>query len=182
VRETRQRRTPALLALAFAALLALAHAAPAQTTAQRGHISEIKGRRRVALLVSRAQTVDARDPARAALEGYRRALAGSPPRPHAAGHRAAAHQLNKYIRKYGSMTAVETIEEADFVVIFNVLRARRSFVPDEPYIYGQLFVIARPEADGAPHRIVWESEGNDTSLDNAIGDFLKALRAVRGEK
>jgi hypothetical protein len=179
VRELRQRLRPER-AVAFAALLALVAATSA--AAQRGSLSEIKDRQRVALLVSRAQTVDARDPARSALDGYRRALAGSPPRPHAAAHRAVARHLNKYITKYRSMSAVETIEEADFVVVFNVLRARRSFVPNEPYVYGQLFVIANPTTDGAPPRIVWESEDNDASAEDAVEDFLKALKAVRGEK
>lgn len=171
-------------ALAAAALFALAaaSAAAAQTAAERGHVSELKERRRAALLVSRAQTVDARDPARVALDNYRQALAGSPPRPHAAGHRAVARLINKYILRHRSLTAVETVGESDFVIVFNVLRARRSFVPDEPYVYGKLFVIARPLAAGKPPRIVWESEGEHDSLEDAIGDFLKALKALRGER
>jgi len=184
VREPRPRRNPAP-ALAAAALFALAAAAlpaPAQTRVPRGQLSELKDRRRVALIVIRTHTVDARDPARAALDIYRKAFAGAPPRLHESGQRAVSRQLDKYIRKYGSMAAVGTVAESEFVVIFNVLRARRSFVPDEPYIYGKLFVIARPTVAGTPPRLVWESEDNDASVEDALGDFLKALKALRGEK
>jgi hypothetical protein len=184
VNEPRQRHTPSRARrLAAAALLTLAAACAASAqTVLRGHISELRERRRVALLVSRTQTVDAREPARSALDGYRRALDGTPPRPHAAAHRGVARRVNKYIREYRSLTAVETVAEADFVIIFNVLRVRRSFVPDEPYVFGQLFVIARPTGNGAPPLIVWESEDNDGSLDDAVNDFLKALKDVRGER
>ena len=169
-------------ALALAALLALAAAGPAraQTQAPRRHIEEVRDGRRVAILVSRAYIVDARDPARAAFDHYRKALAGEPPRPHPAGHRAVARQLNKYITKHRSITAVETVEEADFVIVFNVLRTRRSFVPDEPYVYGQLFVIARPP--GQPPRVVWESEDNNMGVDDAVEEFLDAFKVARGEK
>jgi hypothetical protein len=187
VKHPRQRN-PAPRPRARASLLALALALcvpvslPAQSPAPRGPLSELKERRRVTLLVSRTQTIDARDRSRGAFENYRRALAGNPPRPHAAAHRAVARQLNKYILKHRSLTAVESIHEAEFVIVFNVLRARRSFVPDEPYVYGQLFVIARPIAAGTPPRIVWESEGDDTNAEDAVNDFLKALRTLRGER
>jgi len=185
VNQRRQQHAPTLArALAAAALFALPAAlhAPAQAPAARGPLSEIKDRRRAALLVSRAHTVDARDPSRAALDSYRRALAGDPPRPHAAGYRSAARGLNKYIRKYRSLSAVDTVGEADFVILFNVLRARRSFIPEEPFVFGKLFVIARPTVAGTPPRVVWESEGDESSVEDALGDFLKALRALRGER
>lgn len=180
---TRPKTSPAR-ALAAAALLALSALLPAaaQTTAGRAPLAEIKDRRRAALIVSRVQTVDARDPSRAVLEGYRRALDGDPPRPHAAGHRAAARRLNRYIRRQRSLSAVESVADSDFVIFFNVVRARRSFMPDEPYVLGKLFVIARPTQAGAPPRIVWESEGEDKSVEDAIGDFLKALMVARGER
>lgn len=182
--QHRQRHVSARAVL-FAALLALAAAtpaAPAPPPPQRGDLTETVGRRRVALIVTRAQTVDARDPARVAFDLYRKALAGAPPRPHAAAQRAVARLLNKYLNKYRSMTAVETVQEADLVVIFNVLRVRRSFIPEEPHIFGQLFVILRPASAGQAPRIVWQTEDNATNLEEAVGDFLKALRDARGEK
>jgi hypothetical protein len=184
VKKIRQTPSHARATAAAAFLLALSALLPAsaQTTAGYASLSEIKDRRRAALIVSRVQTVDARDPTRAVLEGYRRALDGDPPRPHAAGHRLAARRLNKYIRSRRSLTAVETVADSDFVIFFNVVRARRSFMPDEPYVFGKLFVIAHPAREGAPPRIVWESEGEDASVEDAIGDFLKALMTARGER
>ena len=48
--------------------------------------------------------------------------------------------------------------------------------PERP----ESFVIALGP-DRAP-RVVWESEGDDTNPEDAIGDFIKAFRNVRGEK
>jgi hypothetical protein len=190
------RRGAGARALVTASLLALACAAAAgasgarrqegearrQEELRRGSVADLRDRRRAALLVVRTQTVDARDPAIVAVELYRQAAGGMGARPHVAGHRAVARQLNKYIRKHRSLTAVKSAAEADFVLVFNVLRVRGSFIPDEPYIFGKLFVIARgTQADPRPS-VVWESKGYESRIDKALGDFLKALRAVRGER
>ncbi|HEX8293839.1 MAG TPA: hypothetical protein VF570_18890 [Pyrinomonadaceae bacterium] len=146
----------------------------------RGTPADVKGLRRVALLVSRARVVDARAPALVALEDYRRALEGDPPRQHDAAARRVADRLNKYIRKYRTSTAVESLGEADLVLVYKVTGERRSAIPDDPFVWGKLFVIA---LDGrrAP-RVVWESEGDDANPEDATGDFIKALRNARGEK
>ena len=146
----------------------------------RGTLEGVKGFRRLALLVSRAFVVDVRDPARIALEDYKRAMAGDPPRQHDAAARRVADKLNKYIRKYRSSTAVESLSDADLVLVFKVTAQRRSAVADDPFVWGKLFVIAV----GSDHnpRVVWESEGDDDSPEDATGDFIKALRNVRGEK
>ena len=146
----------------------------------RGTLEGGKGLRRLALLVSRALVVDARDPALVALEDYRRALAGQAPRQHDAAARRVAEKLNKYIRKYRSSTAVETLSDADLVLVFKVTGQRRSAVPDDPFVWGKLFVIA-VGPDRTP-RVVWESEGDDKNPEDATGDFVKALRNARGEK
>jgi len=173
-----------LWTFAAAAVLAAAAggvAAPEGAGVVRGSLADIRGLRRVALLVTRTQTVDARDPALAAVKHYERAVAGAAARPHASGHRAVARQLNKYIRKYRSMTAVPSAAEADFVIVFNVLRVRGSFIPDEPYIFGKLFVVRAP-APGQRPRVVWESKGHDARLDDAVSSFIKELKATRGER
>lgn len=184
--EHRERRATRARLLAGVALLACLAApgagAAGQADEPRGSLAEIRERRRVFLLVSRTQTVDVRDPAHAAVTGYLRMLAGEPPRSHAGGHRAVARRLNKYINKYRSMSAVESPAEADFVVVFNVMRTRRSFIPEEPYVFGKLFVIARATGPGARPRVVWESEGFESRVDDAVDDFLKALKSLRGEK
>lgn len=134
----------------------------------------------MALLVSRALVVDARDPALIALEDYKRALAGAPPRQHDAAARRVAGKLNKYIRKYRSATAAESLAEADLVLVFKVTGQHISAIPNDPFLWGQMFVIALG-TDRTP-RVVWESEGDHTNPEDATGDFLKALRNARGEK
>ena len=146
----------------------------------RGSLEDVKGFRRVALLVSRALVVDARDPALVALEDYRRALAGDPPRQHDAAARRVADRLNKYIRKYKSATAADDYTKADLILVFKVTGQRRSAIPGDPYVWGKLFVIALGR-DRVPH-VVWESEGERETPDDVTGDFLKAFRTARGER
>ena len=146
----------------------------------RGTLEGLDGLRRIALLVSRALVVDARDPALVALEDYRRALDGAPPRQHDAAARRVADKLNKYIRKYRSSTAVESLADADLVLVFKVTAQRRSAIPDDPFVWGKLFVVA--VGTGRTPRVVWESEGDDKNPEDATGDFIKALRNARGEK
>ena len=185
-----KRTLKTLRALLCLALLACGAGLPTASADQRpytrdksvprGTLEGLKGFTRIALLVSRAFVVDARDPALVALEDYRRALAGDPPRQHDAAARRVADKVNKYIRKYRSSTAVESISDADLVLVFKVTAQRRSAVADDPFVWGKLFVIA-VGSDRNP-RVVWESEGDDKNPEDATGDFIKALRNVRGEK
>jgi hypothetical protein len=147
----------------------------------RGRLEEVRGRRRVALLVSRAMLLDVRDPAATAFEDYRRALAGAPPLTHPRAARRVADKLNKYIRKYRMMTAAETYEEADLVIVFKVTGQHGSPVPGgDPFIWGKMYVLA-VGADHSP-RLVWESKGETTSPEDATGDFIKVLKTIRSEK
>lgn len=150
------------------------------TSVPRGTLEGMPGLRRIALLVSRSLVVDARDPALVALEDYRRALDGRAPRQHDAAARRVAEKINKYIRKYRSSTAVENLSEADLVLVFKVTGQRRSAIPDDPFLWGKLFVIALG-ADRSP-RVVWESAGDDKNPEDATSDFIKAFRNARGER
>jgi hypothetical protein len=189
---TRTHKTVSASLLLVAALLACAagRAATPDATQQRagsrdarvarGSLAEVTGRRLVALLVSKALVVDARDPALVALEDYRRALSGTPPRQHGAGARLIATRLNKYIRKYRMMSAADDYAEANLFIIFKVTAQRPSAIPGEPFVWGKMYVIAVGDDHAA--RVVWESEGDRTPPEDATDDFLKAFKAARGEK
>lgn len=171
----------ALLACAMAPLPAAAQRAGArEARVERGSLAEVTGFRRVALLVSKAMVVDAREPALVALEDYRRALGGEPPRQHGAGARLIAGKVNKYIRKYGTMTAARSYDEADLFLVFKVTAQRRSGIAVQPFVWGKMYVVA--VGTGGAARVVWESDGDSTPPEDAAEDFLKALRAARGEK
>jgi len=184
------RTAKALCALLCCALLAGGAGRPCVAAGQkpftgdetvpRGTLDGVKGFRRIALLVSRAFVVDARDPALVALEDYRRALDGRAPRQHDAAARRVADKINKYIRKYRTSTAVDNLSDADLVLVFKVTGQRSSAIPDDPFVWGKLFVIA--VGDDRTPRIVWESEGDDKNPEDATGDFIKAFRNARGEK
>jgi hypothetical protein len=165
---------------AAAARVAAQRAGGRGAEAVRGRLEDVRGRNRVALLVSKALVLDARDPAATAFEDYARALAGTPPRLHVAGARQIADKLNKYIRKYRMMTAARNYEEADLVIVFKVTGQRPSAVPTDPYVWGKMYVLS-VGADRVP-RLVWESKDDTTAPEDATGAFLKALKAVRGEK
>lgn len=156
------------------------HPGVREESVPRGTLEGVKGLRRMALLVSRALVVDARDPARVALEDYRRALEGFPPRQHDAAARRVADKINKYIRKYRTSTAVDSLADADLVLVYKVTGERRSAIRDDPFVWGKLFVIAL-DAQRAP-RVVWESEGDDANPEDATSNFIKAFRNARGEK
>jgi hypothetical protein len=149
-------------------------------TVARGSLAEVRNGRRIALLVSKSLVVDARDPALGALEDYRQALMGSPPRPHVAAYRQLAQKLNKYIRKYRSTTAAASVAEADFVIVFRVAGQRASVIPGDPFVWGKMYVLAVAGERGP--RVVWESDGDISRVEEATGDFIKALKTVRGEK
>ena len=109
-----------------------------------------------------------------------RALEGFPPRQHDAAARRVAETVNKYIRKYRTSTAVDSLAEADLILVYKVTGQRRSAIPGDPFVWGKLFVIAL-DAQRTP-RVVWESEGDNANPDDATGDFIKAFRNARGEK
>jgi hypothetical protein len=144
-----------------------------------GSLSEVKDKRRVLLLTGRSNTVDVRDAAKTALEAAHRMAANRRSRHHLS-YFIIAQKLNKYIRKYKSMAAVENVAEAEFIIVFNVLEMRRSL--GGIYPYGELFVITNDPEANQPPRILWQTEKNLVWAEEAAGQFIKALKATRGEK
>lgn len=141
----------------------------------KGSLSELRGRPRVWLIVRRGVVLDARGvEASVITEVYREAN----PRPaFPRTYNMIARRLNKYMKEHGSLSAARNLSDADFILFFNVLEIRRPL--GTPYAYGELFVILNRKAGP---RILWRTRNAGKFVDDAVGDFISELKAVRGEK
>jgi hypothetical protein len=139
-----------------------------QPLANGNSLSEIRDKQSALLVVFKSQVLDANDRERSIIEDVLKA----DPEP-------KAQKLNKYIRKYKSLTAATELADADYVIFFNVVEFRR--ILNTPYPYGELFVIVKgsPDAQQPPH-IVWRAK-KMLIAEDAIGNLIKDLKAVRGE-
>lgn len=147
----------------------------------RESFSEVREMRRVLLVATKSLTVDTRGPARGVLEEVFQKPEGSLRR-HDYAHSVIGKRLNRYIRRHRSITAVETLSEADFVVVFKVLNEQPSFIAAEPHVYGEMFVILNRAPARPRPVVVWWTRHNQTPLEDAVDDFLRDLRELRGEK
>ena len=145
----------------------------------RGSLSEVSRMRRVVLLVSKLGVTDAYDPERVVIE---KVMRGDPRenKRHGLAHNEVAHVINGYIRRYKSLRSAGRLDEADFIVFFNVLGYRRILY--RWYSYGELYVIAKGAQGGeaAQPRIVWKSKKVRLALD-AARELIKELKSARGE-
>ena len=180
------RRCPRLLLLCLLLLLGVAEGARAQEdgvsrgdSIVRGSLEELKNLRRVALVVTRSPVIDVQDTGQSLIAEAYKAESGLRRR-HVYPHATIARRLNEYIRKYQSMTAVDRLAEADYIIFFNLLEYRRAL--NGTYPYGELFIILQKGA-GPSHqpRIVWKAE-KVMWADDAVKQFIKSLKRVRGEK
>lgn len=141
-------------------------------------LEEVRDKVNVLLVVFKSRVIDANDRERAIIEDVLKA----DPQPKGRYrwvYGQLARKLNKYIKKYNSMSAVKELAEADYVIFFNLVEYRR--ILDVPYPYGELFVIVKGSpADLKPPRVVWRAK-RILYADDAIGDLIKDLKAVRGE-
>jgi hypothetical protein len=174
--------------LVFLALLVFASCSTAATqqndsqtqTAHAGHaLNEVLDKRRVLLVVFRSRIVDvSENRERAIIEDVLKA----DPKPKGRFrwvYNTMARKLNKYMDKYGSLTAAEGLADAEYVIYFNVVEFRR--VLDSIYPYGELFVIVKGDPEQLkPPRIVWRANKVRYASD-VIGDLIKDLKVVRGE-
>lgn len=174
-----------LLLLAVALLLcpvalnqAQQDSADATPSVVTGSLSELRNSRYVLLLVRRSIVIDSRGLATTILnEAYRTPLETGSRYPRL--FNMLAQKLNNYMKKYQSISAVRNVEDADFIVLFNLLEYRRPL--GFSYPYGELFIIRNKTSDGKLPHIVWKTRKNSMWAENAIEDFIKDFRAVRGE-
>jgi len=141
-------------------------------------LSEIRDKQSALLVVFKSRVLDANDRERSIVEDVLKA----DPEPKGLYrwvYSQMAKKLNKYIRKYKSLTAATELSQADYIIFFNVVEFRR--ILNAPYPYGELFVIVKgsPETLKPPH-IVWRAK-KLLIAEDAIGALIKDLKAVRGE-
>ncbi len=160
--------------------LSVAPASPLENAPEDPPVSlaELKDSQSMALLIKRSSVVnysESDDPTIA------EALSADPRESlkHRSAYRVIATKLNRYMRKYRSMSAVQEVAEADFIVYFKLVEYRRLF--NGVYPYGELFIIVNPRDEGSrPARIVWKTK-KVTFAEDAIKDFVRELRRVRQE-
>jgi len=151
----------------------------AQEPAANGNnLSEIRDKQSALLVVFKSRVLDANDRERSIVEDVLKA----DPEPKGLYrwvYSQLARKLNKYIRKYKSLTAATGIAEADYVIFFNVVEFRR--ILNALYPYSELFVIVKGSPENRkPPRIVWRAK-KLLIAEDAIGALIKDLKAVRGE-
>lgn len=141
-------------------------------------LAEVRDKRNVLLIVFKSRVLDVTDRERAIIEDVLKA----DPQPKGRYrwvYSQLAAKLNKYMKKYGSLSAATELSEADYVIFFNVVEFRR--ILNTVYPYGELFVIVKgsPETSKPP-RVVWKAR-KVLFAEDAIGDLIKDLKAIRGE-
>lgn len=163
-----------ILLLFFCSFSAVAQ----EPVADGNSLSEIRDKQSALLVVFRSRVLDVEDRERAIIEDVLKAD------PHPKGryrwvYSQLARKLNNYIRKYRSLTPARQLAEADYVIFFNVVEFRR--ILNTPYPYGELFVIVKGSPETLkPPRVVWRAR-KMLIAEDAIGDLIKDLKAVRGE-
>ena len=147
--------------------------------AMTGSLVELKGKRRVLVLVRRSAVVDSDGTGKAILEEVFRAEAGARNARYPRIYNAIVHKLNKYMIKYQSITAARDFSDAEFIVFFNLLEYRRLL--GYSYPYGELFVILNDHAAGRAPHIIWKTPKTSIWVEDAIEDLIKEMKAARGE-
>jgi hypothetical protein len=182
-------------ALLFAALLSLAatpaarharqdadgEARPDEQGIPRAPFSELRAARRMLLVVNRMLAVDTAGAPRAVFDETFLRPTRMPPR-YDYAYALVEKQIEKYRAQGGRLHGVEAVEEAELVVVYKVITQMRSFSRDRPFVYGEMYVfLNRTEAQGGP-ALVWRTKDDQVSPDSAVKDFLKQLKALRGER
>ena len=143
-----------------------------------GTIYELRDKQRALLVVFKSRVVDASNRDRAIIDDVLKAET-QPKGRYRFVYNELARKLNKYIRKYGSLSSATNLTEAEYVIFFNVVEFRR--ILNAVYPYGELFVIVKGSPqESKPPRIVWRAKKMMIATD-AIGDLVKDLKALRGE-
>jgi len=141
-------------------------------------LAEVRDKRSALLVVFKSRILDVNDRERAIIDDVLKADP-EPKGRYKWVYGQLAHKLNKYITKYQSLSAAKELSKADYVIFFNVVEVRR--ILNTPYPYGELFVIVKGSPETLkPPRVVWKATKVQFA-DDAIGELIKDLKAIRGE-
>ena len=165
--------TPSLL------LFVLCFSAAAQApVADANSLVEVRDKHAALLVVFKSRVIDASDGERAIIDDVLKADP-NPKGRYRWVYTQLAKKLNKYIHKYKSLSAASELSSADYVIFFNVVEFRR--ILNTSYPYGELFVIVKGSPETLkPPRVVWRAR-KILYVEDAIGDLIKDLKAIRGE-
>jgi hypothetical protein len=169
--------TALVLVICFSAM-AQAPATEGAPVATTNSLSEVRDMRNALLVVFKSRVIDVSDRERAIIQDVLKADP-IPQGRYRWVYTQLARKLNKYIRKYRSLSAATELAEADYVIFFNVVEFRRILYTYYPY--GELFVIVKGSPEKLkPPRIVWRAR-KMLIADDAIGELIKDLKTARGE-
>lgn len=161
----------------FASLVVLGQPAASENN-HTGSLTDLRNKQKALLVVFKSRVINVEDRDRAIIEDVLKA----DPQPKGRyrwAYNEMAKKLNKYIRKYGSLSPAQGLTDAEYVIFFNVVEFRR--ILNAVYPYGELFVIVKGSPqDLRPPRIVWRAKKVMVCTD-AIGDLIKDLKTLRGE-
>ena len=132
-----------------------------------GSLYELRDKRRVLLLVRRSAVVDTRGQAKEILAEVFKDEGGTYLR-FPRTYNTLARKLNNYMKKHQSISAARNIDEAEFIVLFNLLEFRRPL--GVPHAYGELYVILKETAAGKQPRIIWKTRKTSMWVEDAIDD------------
>jgi|ERR1043165_199604 hypothetical protein len=141
-------------------------------------LAEVRDKHSALLVVFKSRVLDVSDREGAIIDDVLKAD------PHPQGryrwvYTQLARKLNQYIHKYKSLSAASELSNADYVIFFNVVEFRS--ILNTIYPYGELFVIVKGSPEKLkPPRVVWRAR-KVLYAEDAIGDLIKDLKAVRGE-
>jgi hypothetical protein len=165
--------TPTLLLFVFSFC-----ATAQEPTGDPNSLAEVRDKHSALLMVFKSRVLDVSDREHAIIDDVLKAD------PHPEGryrwiYSQLARKLNSYIHKYNSLYAARELSDADYVIFFNVVEIRR--ILNANYPYGELFVIVKGSPEKfKPPRVVWRAR-KVLYAEDAIGDLIKDLKAIRGE-
>ena len=160
-------------------LLLLSFCATAQEpVTDLNSLAEVRDKHSALLVVFKSRVLDVGDRERAIIDDVLKADP-NPQGRYRWVYTQLASKLNKYIHKYKSLSAASELSEADYVIFFNVVEFRR--ILNTNYPYGELFVIMKGSPEKLkPPRVVWRAR-KVLFAEDAIGDLIRDLKAIRGE-